>query len=241
MRVFNFHNQGQRPYQEDSYHIDADKNLYIICDGVGGSRAGSTASQESINFIVSAFEKNNYQIDIKLLEKIILDAQEHLIQLSEADQDLKGMGTTLILFYFTNGIGYVAHLGDSRLYHIPKNDSDFWVTKDHSFVHELFDEGILKTELSMRTHPFKNRITKALSTSTKLEIGDPSIKVIDHIKSGDFFLLASDGALESHTNEEIVSFLRDPQENYNTKWDAYEKICNDNSHDNNTAIGILVT
>jgi len=240
LKVFNFHNQGQRPYQEDSYHIDNDKNLYIICDGVGGSNAGSTASQESINVIVSAFEKYNYTIDIKQLEKIILEAQEHLMKLSEDDKDLKGMGTTLILFYFINGTGFVAHLGDSRLYHLPKNDQPFWVTKDHSFVQELYDEGILKSELSMKTHPFKNRITKALSTSNKLENGDPSIKVLDNISKGDFILLASDGALESHTTNELVKFF-ESEESYDSKWNAFEKICIDNSRDNNTAIGLLVT
>ena len=241
MKIYNFHNQGERPYQEDSYYIDTDKNLYIICDGVGGSKAGSTASQEAINKIVSSFEKNNYKLNVNLLEEIIIDAQNHLIQLSVDNQDLKGMGTTLILFYFDDKNGYVAHLGDSRLYFIPKNKDEYWVTKDHSFVQELFDEGILKDEIAMKNHPYKNRITKALTTSRNLEIGDPSIKIIDNIQQGDFILLASDGALESYTTDELVNYFRDTQNSYEKKWEAFEKICLDKSRDNNTSIGLLVT
>lgn len=240
MKIYNFHNQGKRPYQEDSYHIDSDRNLFIICDGVGGSQAGSTASQETISKIVSSFEQVDYVMDEQLLETIILDVQKHLSNLSENNQSLKGMGTTLILFYLYQGKGYVAHLGDSRLYYIPYNKEEYWVTKDHSFVQELFDEGLLKDEISMRNHPFKNRITKALTSSQILEQGDPSIKILDNFNAGDLLVMASDGALESYTSEEFVSFFRAKDKSLDLKWSIFQKVCFENSKDNNTSIGLLI-
>lgn len=232
---FSFHHIGKRQYQEDFLYIDPDNRLFIICDGVGGSMNGDLASKIVVKSIVDQYKYFQGNVSIQTIENFIQNAAKKLNQLAESDEDFEGMATTLALLYLEGSRAIIAHLGDSRIYYI-RNQKDWTATKDHSVVRELYDAGVLKSELEMHKHPFKNRITKALRANLSGEMVNPEIKMVKNIYSDQYFILCSDGAMENYLSQELVDHFTNPLIPFESRWKSFELICSDNSSDNNTCI-----
>lgn len=232
MEVLNFSHIGSRNYQEDSYYIHRENNLFIVCDGVGGSANGAKASQSVIQSIVSEFERYDHNLNSHRIKKIIKNAHEDLLGISEG----ANIATTIALLYIDGDVGYTAHLGDSKIYHIRSLENYYWYTKDHSLVQELYDAGVLTNEEQVRQHPMRNRITKAVSTIQESQ--NPTIHKLEKIKVGDIFLVCSDGVIESFDNRQIFELFKN--DSIYKSWDILSETCKINSKDNNTCILINI-
>lgn len=202
-----------RKANEDYYGCFDTQNgyVFVICDGMGGHVGGAVASQTAVAAIKTYFETPQADIFVALRQSME-QANEALLQKIKEAPELDGMGTTCVLVVVKNGLVYYGHIGDSRIY-IVRDGEMKAITKDHSFVQSLVDEGHI-TEEEAEKHPNKNQITKALGIHKTI---DPSICSEPITPSaGDYFLLCSDGltgmASEADIRETIIDANKNVQE-----------------------------
>ncbi|SHM08551.1 protein phosphatase [Caldanaerovirga acetigignens] len=198
-----------RPNNEDAFYIPENMNellLFIVADGMGGHNAGEVASrlavEEISSFIKSKYYAKSFQEDVVLLIKEAFKAaNEKIYTMSLQSEQLAGMGTTATLALFNQGRVYIGHVGDSRAYML-RGDHLRQLTKDHSLVWQLMEEGRL-TAQEIKCHPMRNIITRALGVDEKVDVD-----VYDYeYKSGDIFLLCSDGLTNMLDDEKIREII----------------------------------
>ena len=235
LQYFKISGQGKRNYNEDAFLIDADNNLFMVCDGVGGSNRGDIASKKACEYF-SRYLLEKGEFTQSEIEKSLLETERCFDEYMTQNPDARGMATTLTFLKLENEKATIGHIGDSRVYQI-RNGKILFMTRDHSFVNELVASGFL-TEEEARQHPKRNQITRAIQGSENSTLID--VDLITSIEPGDYFLLCSDGILEGIDNEWI--------ENNFTFDNSLEKIengisesCQKNSSDNYTAIVIKIT
>lgn len=195
MVVFGTSDVGMvRKDNQDSYMFDIeslDVGFAVVCDGMGGASGGKTASSTAVNVFSShlaSISKNKSEDEIKsYLENAVKAANSDIYNMSVNDEDLNGMGTTLVSSVIVNNSAYFVNVGDSRAYLI-RDGALKRITKDHSAVQDLVDQGLL-TEAQARNHPNKNIITRALGVTNDVEFD----MFFEKLKKDDIILLCSDG------------------------------------------------
>ena len=204
-KYISLHEIGKRANQEDSLYPALgqevpDNDLFILCDGMGGHDCGEVASQ-TVCDAMSSYIKSNPTADFESALNAAYDA------LDDADNSsLKKMGTTMTLVKFDENTCVVAHIGDSRVYHIrPSEKRVLYVTRDHSLVNDLVACGEMTPE-EAKNSTRKNVITRAMqphqSKRTKADVA-----IISDIREGDYFYMCSDGMLEISEDDDIVNVL----------------------------------
>lgn len=193
-----------RKLNEDyvGYHEDNQKKVYIVADGMGGHNAGEVASKMAVD---SAIEYINSTDSIENLERVLSEAiqfsNKNIYEFSKTKSSLNGMGTTITACLIKDSKMVVANVGDSRCYVID-NKGIHQVTKDHSLVQQLVDNGSITIE-EAAVHPNKNIITRALGTAPVVDI---DIYTID-LKEIDRVILCTDGLSNSLTDLEIYEVV----------------------------------
>lgn len=205
-----------RPLNED-YHrvwqfptIDGNLTLLAVADGMGGAAAGEIASKLAIEVLDKSFRLYVTEINQskpvvgidRLIEKSIRFANRQIFKKAFREGEHRGMGTTLTLIAAYKGEVYLGHVGDSRAYLI-RDNSIYQLTKDHSWVAEQIEKGLL-TEEAAETHEWRNLITRALGT--RIEIIPDVIKI--SLQNKDIFVLATDGLHGLVKPEEILAEVR---------------------------------
>lgn len=184
---------------------DAASCFAIVCDGMGGSNAGDTASEIAVKIIseriTAAWRQNMSEDSVKnLLTTAITAANICVYDKSLEDEAYAGMGTTVVAAVIRDGRLIVAHAGDSRAYIV--TDELKCVTKDHSLVQKMVDDGTLTAE-EAKSHPDKHYITRALGIEEKIEIDFSVIRLTGAEK----ILLCSDGLTNFVGEEELLSLI----------------------------------
>ena len=203
-----------RKVNEDflGYYKDDYKKIYIMADGMGGHNAGEVASKLAVNssldFIKACSEINNPR---EILTKAIMHSNKEIYNLSCSDASLVGMGTTMTACLIVGKTLLVANIGDSCCYVI-NNIGITKITKDHSLVQELIDDGSI-TEAEARYHPNKNVVTRALGTSSNVDIDIYELSVENIFK----IILCTDGLTNEVNAEEIHEFI--------LKWKNNKEAC----------------
>ena len=184
------------------YRKDENFCFAFVCDGMGGQNGGDVASNMVLNFfsknIPKEFEKDIKDEEIKKLvfsyyEKINKD----IFDVANANELLKGMGTTCSTVVIRNNKMMIFNVGDSRVY-LKKDKFLRQLTVDHSYVQTLVDCGDITKE-EAKTHPRKNEITNAVGILENIKIDYKEIEV----QKDDFVLLCSDG-LTNQCSDEII-------------------------------------
>lgn len=194
-----------RPANEDSIGNitipnNLNINLYIICDGMGGHEGGAKASTIAVNAIQEYFSNTPNPIPQIALDEAICFANMQIFGSAQAEPEFKGMGTTCVVLLEIEGLIYIAHVGDSRIY-IHTDQKLYRITKDHSYVQDLVDKGEISDQ-QMETHPNKNQLTRALGISADVDVEVASKPIL--AKTGDSFLLCSDG-LNGLINDRMIN------------------------------------
>lgn len=179
-------------------------NIYIVCDGMGGHEGGKMASETAINSIIEYFSNTPSDSPTTALKEAIEFANIQIFGKAQSDSQYKGMGTTCCVLLEKNNLIYVAHVGDSRIY-ISSDGKFHRVTKDHSFVQGLFDNGQISEE-EMETHARKNELTQALGVSTEVNVEVCSDPIL--AKKGDNFLICSDGLCGLIDDNKIYNIVK---------------------------------
>lgn len=207
------HEIGKRDNQEDALwrkDATADDRLFIVCDGMGGHEKGEVASQTFSEALGKWYSENanpDIPLDNKQLDEQLSTAIEFAYKQLDAQDDgsFKKMGTTLTLLYIHARGVLVAHIGDSRIYHIRPSERILYQSRDHSLVYDLYQAGEIGYE-EMATHPQKNVITKAVTPGEENR-ATPDIIHITDIEPDDYFYMCSDGMLERMSNGELLNIF----------------------------------
>ncbi|WP_295148182.1 Stp1/IreP family PP2C-type Ser/Thr phosphatase [uncultured Peptoniphilus sp.] len=207
MKVVSATNVGNyRKNNEDSYYVNESKNLYVLADGMGGHLAGERASKMATEIIGQDFAKDREikSIDdaIEILSSSIGDANKKIFESSQENEDYRGMGTTLSSGLILGDVLIYSNIGDSRIYRI--NEEMEQITQDDSFVNYLIEIGEI-TEEEAKNHPKKNVLTKAMGTTSDIEV---IVNTLD-IKDKDVFLFCSDGLTNMVSDEEIFKIVKE--------------------------------
>lgn len=162
--------------------------VFVVADGMGGHRGGEIASRIAVRTIVAFYTANADENRSHALARAFREANKTIIEESVADSTLFGMGTTCTALALFRGQAFLAHVGDSRAYHL-RAGRVTQITRDHSIVGEMVRSGILSDE-DARNHPKRNVITKSLGAQDEIAADMPA--ALD-IEPGDRFVLCSDG------------------------------------------------
>jgi len=186
---------------EDGYLDQIDRfGLVAVADGMGGHQAGEVASATALEALRAAVASG------EPLREAIEGANEAVLEKSESNHELHGMGTTLTAGMLgTDDSLTIGHVGDSRAY-LSRDGELHQITNDHSLVEELVRGGELTPEQA-EVHPQRSIITRALGIDPQVDVDEYPIELQD----GDRILLCSDGLTTMLRPEEIANILgREP-------------------------------
>lgn len=195
-----------RSDNEDSVYCSAEDGVFVVADGMGGHAAGEVASAIASEWIAERLCGACAGIEIEQVETRLstafVDAGREILRQASENTARLGMGTTAtVLLLRTDGRYLVGHIGDSRAY-IVRRDIISQITRDHSWVQEQVDRGMITPEQA-KNHPQANIITRALGTEP---YPTPDLYP-GELRDGDIFLLASDGLTDMLTEERMLSIL----------------------------------
>lgn len=202
MNTFSITDTGALRTMNQDYCFSSDTpignlpNLYIVCDGMGGHKAGEYASRYTVERIVAHASRSRSENPVRILRDAISKANEILVIESREDTEKHGMGTTVVAATIINRRLYVANVGDSRLYVIGENIKQ--ITSDHSYVEEMVRMGKVD-RAAARMHEKKNVITRAVGATEKVKADFFEVDLEDK----DIVLLCTDGLSNMVTDERI--------------------------------------
>ena len=207
MKAFALTDVGQRrKINQDCVYASVEPvgnlpNLFIVADGMGGHKAGDFASRFAVNAVRESIGASQETNPIKLIRDAIELANRGILRESDEHEEMRGMGTTIVVTTIIDRYAYTANVGDSRLYLL--GDTLNQITKDHSLVEEMVRLGEI-TEAEARNHPDKNIITRAVGATSNVDIDFFDYKV----GPGGVILMCSDGLSNMVEDEEIRRILR---------------------------------
>jgi len=187
--------------------------VFAVSDGMGGAKSGEFASRITVekitqllprSFKLSASGMNSGFTDI--LDEVFDSIHRELMKLGYCYEECRGMGTTLTLGWLTPGWLYFGHIGDSRLYYLPKSGGITQLTHDHTHVGYLRRQGQLN-EREARTHPMRNALHQALGAGHQFI--EPQFGAVA-CTPGDRFVICSDGLVDGLWERQIEELIRTP-------------------------------
>jgi len=248
INIFNplaLNEQGQRQNNEDNCFpkagtAKANEDIFVVCDGVGGSNKGEIASmivsREFYKIVNSGTAKQDLlqkgltkQNAESFLNKVLGMVEQRIDAYVQQNPETKGMASTLTFLMLTEQGVMVGWVGDSRVYHFRKGRI-INKTQDHSLVSELVASGEITEEEALK-HPKKNVILRAISggqNATKVEAA-----IWTDVKKGDYFMLCTDGILEGFDSDSELSALFNTPHPEQVAKEIYGK-CSTKSRDNFT-------
>jgi serine/threonine protein phosphatase PrpC len=205
----------QREHNEDNYLIDPRLKLFVVADGMGGHAAGEVASQIAVHELCRAVRAERTAIEqyergegepravrqevLAVLERAVQTASATIYRAAQEDSRKRGMATTACALLLVGDRGFIAHVGDSRIYLVRQGEVH-QITEDHSLINELVKRGKVKRDEIDRSPyaKYKNAVTRAVGAHESCEVDTLDFDVLP----GDQFLLCSDG---------MYAYLKEPE------------------------------
>lgn len=240
--MISFHqntNTGLRRSTNEDFFGSIETKLgtfYIVCDGMGGHSSGEIASQLATESILQFIKHAKTDNKIELLKEAIQYTNTIVFKTASKNENLKGMGTTLVLVHIKKDELYFAHVGDSRIY-LSRDGNLEQLTEDHSLVQQLVKEDMI-TELEAKIHPRKNEITKSIGLKEIVEpiVCNSPLK----LKKRDKILLCSDGLTDMVSDEKILEIISKEISTEEKTNELIENANNSGGFDNITTILIEI-
>lgn len=238
---------GKKDNQEDFLWPNPKKvepneqmRVFLMCDGVGGQDSGEVASETAgtaIGEYITSHMPDNGIFTKADFEAALAYGYDELDKVDTGA--FKKMGTTMTCLVLHRGGALVAHIGDSRIYHVRPSQATedgrtgiIYQTQDHSLVNDLLRAGEI-TEEEAINFPQKNVITRAMQPNLERRY-KADIYNINDVQAGDYFFLCCDGVLEQLTNEKLGTVLSDGTLSNEEKRDAIQAVCDGVTRDNYT-------
>ena len=185
---------------------------FAVCDGMGGAKAGEYASNIAVEKITRLLPRFNpppsgdpEKSHAETLAELFFQIHRALVYLGGSYDEIEGMQTTMSLAWFAQGWMYFGHIGDSRIYHLPRRSDEIkQLTADDTFVGWLLRNGQIN-EYEARTHPRRNVLQRALGGQNQFVTPHTGAMKCER---GDFFLICTDGLYEGLFDHALVELLR---------------------------------
>jgi protein phosphatase len=193
-----------RTGNEDNYLMLAEHGIFIVADGMGGHAAGEVASEMAVRITSQSIGSLRGLSDEEAGDRIrtaIRSANDAIFERTLSEHDKRGMGTTATVLVLMPGRYLIGQVGDSRAY-LLRDGQMQQVTKDHSYVQEQVDAGLLTPDQA-RVHPYSNVITRCVGAGIDVA---PDI-YFGSLDAGDVLLLASDGLTGMLEDEQIGNIM----------------------------------
>jgi serine/threonine protein phosphatase PrpC len=193
-----------RDHNEDNFLVDKKLALFIVADGMGGHAAGEVASAIAVRVMHEEVRRERELLDayarrepgddkvtrrdvVALLEQAVQRASSKVHEEAATDPNKRGMGTTLSALLIVGDQGFIAHVGDSRIYLI-RGERVEQLTEDHTVVNELIHRG-QGDPAQIEQLRRKNAITRAVGIYERVLVDTLVIELV----AGDVIVLSSDG------------------------------------------------
>ena len=238
MRIYSATDVGQKRKMNQDYVFVSEgpvgnlPNLFTVADGMGGHNAGDYASSHAVRILVDEIREDADYNPVKVIRHAIETANTEIRNRAQEDENLRGMGTTMVVATIVDQYAYVANVGDSRLYVI--QDGIHQITRDHSLVQEMVRMGEITAE-EARNHPDKNIITRALGAERTVDIDFFDLK----LEPDSTILMCSDGLSNMVEDSEIEKIILNQTEELPQKGERLLREANRNGGKDNIAV-ILV-
>ena len=217
--------------------------LFAVSDGMGGARAGEFASRIAVEKITRRLppllgrrgegKPIGYNAAFEALFAEISKAIQYL---GDSYEECLGMGATLSICWFSGGTMHFAHIGDTRIYHLPSEGGIVQLTEDDTHVAWLQRTGQID-EREAKTHPAKNRLQKALGAGNQFV--NPQVGEIP-CKPGDRFLLCTDGVTDALYNDQLRQILAECLKGTPPALHLVKEAIDRSGRDNTTAVLVAV-
>ena len=225
-----------RSNNQDSYSagdLTSEVTWAVVCDGMGGANGGNVASETAVK-VISDKLTSGYHIGMNdnsvknLIVSAIEAANMTLFSMARNNEELSGMGTTVVLAVRNTDTLYISNVGDSRIY-IVSDSGITQVTTDHSVVQIMLDRGEISPE-EAKDHPKKNVITRALGV-------DPDVRIDysqEQLNENDIVLLCTDG-LTNYVDDETILEICKTEDKYKIA-DKLVELANENGGGDNVTV-----
>lgn len=206
-----------RDHNEDFVTENERSGFAVLADGMGGLSAGEVASSMAVHLVVDELSKyragnsdiarelseteEELPIQARVVRRAVEMANEAVFHVSQTQPQCRGMGTTVVATYYYDNKIVVAHIGDSRLYRLRDGILE-QISKDHSFVQELIDQGLFTRE-EARDSEKKNVVTRALGIAPFVEV---EVHEYD-AEVGDLYMMCSDGLHDMVNDRDIETSM----------------------------------
>ena len=207
-----------REQNEDAIGGDPDSGLLILADGMGGANAGEVASGLAVDLLIGQLigsQESDAESERPAIREAIRAVNQAILELAQQVPDYQGMGTTLVVGWFTESCLSYAHVGDSRLYRL-RDGSFKQLTKDHTLIQEMVNLGdFASMEEALMAGVPTNVLSRALGSEPEVEVDLADCRV----EQGDIYLFCSDGLTGMVTDDEMQSILENKKLDLNQQVD----------------------
>lgn len=214
--------------------------LAILADGMGGHNAGDVASEMAITEMhklfneVDAEDFASKQLKLDWLRNAVSHINQKIYRYSLTNENCQGMGTTMIAVLLDGNDCTISHVGDSRVYHF-KNEAVELVTRDHSYVNILLENGEISEE-EAQNHPQRNFILKALGTEISIEPDFYNLTLSNEA----YLLICSDGLSNKLSTKEMAQIISMPA-SIQEKGKKFIQFANDRGGEDNISLILMTT
>jgi protein phosphatase len=227
--------------------LAANDFLFAVSDGMGGAKAGEFASRIAVEKITRLLPKG-FRLRAQgmtsgfpdLIGELFSAIHREMTQLGQAYEECAGMGATLSLGWFTHEWMYFGHLGDSRIYYLPRGGALTQVTHDHNQVGWMRRAGQIN-EREARTHPARSSLQQALGAGHQFI--DPHIGAVGY-RTDDRFLFCTDGLIDGLWDRRLEEVLAPAHAATESATDLarqlVEESVSESGRDNTTAVVVEI-
>ena len=193
----------KRSTNQDSICMVPKSRLFAVADGMGGHNGGDIASQMAVKLFSESLSEETRPSDVaKYLSKTITYINQSIYEHGQANQELKGMGTTISAYMLDNKYAYFANVGDSRVYMI-HDGMIFQMTRDHSLVQEKLNLKIYDRE-GARKDPQKNVLIRTIGFEPNVEVDIYKFRLLRNT----IFMVCSDGLHGKICDADVLRIIK---------------------------------
>jgi protein phosphatase len=229
-----------RKNNEDSVALDAQAQVAVLADGMGGYNAGEVAAGMATSIVCTSLTKwlnqdfAPTQADVSAAMASAVDqANRAIFDAANSNPQFSGMGTTLVMAVMLEGRVIVGHVGDSRAYRLRRNQLQR-LTRDHSLLQEQLDAGLITPAQAARSVN-RNLVTRAIGVDAEVVL-----EVREHeLGDQDLLLLCSDGLTDMVDDQGIADVLCKTHPSLEATCDTLVKVANDAGGRDNISVVLV--
>lgn len=252
-------NKGMvRQNNEDSFAVSAYRLsetdstpsvLAILCDGIGGHKAGEVASEMAVNRISSWVARSDGTQPQEVIKSAFNETNQRVLTESQSNPEQHGMGATLACVWVIGRRLYTASAGDSRIY-LVRGGTIRQISIDHTLTQEVIDKGIVNSDQTNNI-PNLHIIRRYLGSEKEVEpdfrlrlmASETNLEMLANqgmlLIPGDLLLLCSDGLTDMVTNDEMIQVMQ-REKNLNASVKALVDLANKHGGQDNITIVMLM-